>query len=80
MFLFVLGAMYTAAQQVPLNDGGIDILGRGFHCRTGQSPDTSVFGQRVYFGDCYWKNCLGIYGPLDGRVSHQSVLFFLQVS
>lgn len=50
------GAMYTGAQQVPLNDNG----GRSFQGRAGQSPNVSVLGQRVYFGDWYRKHCLGV--------------------
>ena len=35
-------AVHPGAQQVPVNDNGEEILGRDFHCRAGQSPDTSL--------------------------------------
>lgn len=44
-------AAYTDAQRVPLNANGEDLLGRGFKYRAGQSPNTSVFGQRLCFYD-----------------------------
>ena len=41
MCVCVCIAVHPGAQQVPVNDKGEEILGRDFHCKAGQSPDTS---------------------------------------
>lgn len=71
--------MYTGAQQMSLNDSRDDILGPKFHMQSRSEPKYFLC-ERVHLSNYYWKNFLGVKALWVGRVSHQSVLFFFQVS